>query len=250
MCFAWSVRQVLALRIAVEDRLATPPNEHGEIDRALHDLARRGLPIRSQAFTPLLREGKAIGVMIVSRGEVRSFQEHELELMRGFADQAVIAIENARLLNELRESLEQQTATSEVLGVISSSPGELAPVFDAMLANATRLCEAEFGTLVLYEGDAWRHVAAHDAPRAYAELRLREPLFRPGPDHPLSQMVKAKRVLHITDLSAEPEGVRGRLADLANARSLLIIPMLKDNELIGVISIFRQEVKPFTDKQI
>src|SRR5215471_2127613 len=146
MCFAWSVRQVLALRsfarwcpdaplepptepgvrcvlenrqIAVEDRLATPPNEHGEIDRALHDLARRGLPIRSQAFTPLFREGKAIGVMIVSRGEVRSFLEHELELMRGFADQAVIAIENARLLNELRqrttdlgEALEQQTATS------------------------------------------------------------------------------------------------------------------------------------------
>src|SRR6516164_4773911 len=128
MCFAWSVRQVLALRIAVEDRLATPPNEHGEIDRALHDLARRGLPIRSQAFTPLLREGKAIGVMIVSRGEVRSFQEHELDLMRGFADQAVIAIENARLLNELRqrttdptESLDQQTATADVLRVINSS---------------------------------------------------------------------------------------------------------------------------------
>src|SRR6516225_8510303 len=127
-------------QIAVEDRLATPPNEHGEIDRALHDLARRGLPIRSQAFTPLLREGKAIGVMIVSRGEVRSFQEHELDLMRGFADQAVIAIENARLLNELRqrttdltESLEQQTATSEVLQVISSSPGDLEPVFKAML---------------------------------------------------------------------------------------------------------------------
>src|SRR6516225_697633 len=127
-------------QIAVDDRLATPPNEHVEIDRALHDLARRGLPIRSQAFTQLLREGKAIGVMIVSRGEVRSFQEHELELMRGFADQAVIAIENARLLNELHqrtddlsEALEQQTATSEVLRVISSSPGDLEPVFKAML---------------------------------------------------------------------------------------------------------------------
>jgi class 3 adenylate cyclase len=100
-----AVRCVLENRqIAIEDRLAALPNERGEIGRALHDLALRGLPIRSQAFTPLLREGKAIGVMIVSRGEVRPFQEHELELMKGFADQAVIAIENARLLSELRES--------------------------------------------------------------------------------------------------------------------------------------------------
>jgi len=123
---------------AVEDRRVTLANEHGEIARALRNLP--GLPMRSQAFTPLSREGKAIGVMIVNRREVRPFQEHELDLMKGFADQAVIAIENARLLNELRqrttdltESLEQQTATSEVLRVISSSPGELEPVFQAML---------------------------------------------------------------------------------------------------------------------
>ena len=124
-----AVRSVLDNRqVAVEDRLAALPNERGKLARTLRELAQRGLPIRSQAFTPLLREGKAIGVMIVSRGEVRPFQEHELELMKGFADHAVIAIENARLLNELRqrttdltESLEQQTATAEVLRVISSS---------------------------------------------------------------------------------------------------------------------------------
>src|SRR5262249_3677202 len=160
----------------------------------------------------------------------------------------------ARELSEARgnlaEALEQQAATSEVLRVISSSPGDLKPVFDTMLANATRLCEAELGTLVLYEGNACRHVADHGAPRAYAELRLREPLFCPGPEHPLALVLKAKRALQIADLSAEPEGVRGRLADLASARTLLVVPMLKDNELIGAISIFRQEVKPFTDNQI
>src|SRR6516162_2013044 len=125
-------------QIAFEDRRASLPNERGEIARALRDL-----PVRSQAFTPLSRESKAIGVMIVSRSEVRAFDQGELELMKGFADQAVIAIENARLLNELRESLEQQAATADVLKVISSSPGELEPVFNAMLENATRLCEAK-----------------------------------------------------------------------------------------------------------
>src|SRR5262249_42894350 len=134
-----AVRSVLENRqIAIEDRRTALPNQRGEIARALRDLE-----IRSQAFTPLSREGKAIGVMIVSRSEVRSFQQDELELMRGFADQAVIAIENARLLSELRGSLEQQTATAEVLKVISSSPSELEPVFQSMLENAVRICEAK-----------------------------------------------------------------------------------------------------------
>ena len=165
--------------------------------------------------------------------------------MQNFAAQAVIAIENTRLLNELRESL-SGAADRDLRGAGSHQhlAGRLEPVFQAMLENATRICEAEFGTLVLYEGDACRHVAGHDAPRAYAELRLREPLFCPGPEHPLSLVLKVKQVLQIADLSAEPEGVRGRLADLASARTLLVVPMLKDNELIGAISIFRQEVSP------
>ena len=243
------VRCVLENRqIAVEDRLATPPNEHGEIDRALQDLARRGLPIRSQAFTPLLREGKAIGVMIVSRGEVRPFQEHELELMRGFADQAVIAIENARLLNELRESLEQQTATADVLSVISSSPGELEPVFQSMLENAVRICQASFGNLSIYENDTFRHVALHNAPEAWAAEQRRDPVAPRRSAHFLYRVADTKQIAHIADVTVENPDEP--IARVAGARTLLIVPMLKENALIGVVAIYRQEVRPFTDKQI
>ena len=193
--------------VQVTDLMSVPPEARGAL--AKFGQARTALAV------PMLKEDGLIGAIIIYRQEVSQFTDKQIELVTNFASQAVIAIENTRLLNELRqrtddltESLEQQTATSEVLRVISSSPGELEPVFEAMLANATRLCEAKFGTLVLYEDDACRHVAAHGAPRAYAELRLREPLFRPGPEHPLSQTIKAKQVLHIADLSAEPEGVR------------------------------------------
>jgi GAF domain-containing protein len=243
-------------QITVEDRLATPPNEHGEIDRALHDLARRGLPIRSQAFTPLLREGKAIGVMIVSRGEVRSFQEHELELMRGFADQAVIAIENARLLNELRqrttdlsESLEQQTATADVLRVISASPGELEPVFQAVLENAVRICDAKFGMIFRYDNEAFDPVADFGVPSALTEyLRQRRGSFRPVPGSLLDRVRQTKQVAHTSDYAAEP--APGMVVKFGGARSTIDVPMLKDGALIGAISIYRQEVRPFTDKQI
>jgi GAF domain-containing protein len=205
---------------------------------------------RTVLSVPMCRKNALVGVISVYRQEVRPFTDKQIELVTNFAAQAVIAIENTRLLNELRESLLQQTATADVLQVISLSPGELEPVFQAMLENATRICEAQFGTLVLCEGDACRHVAAHGAPHSYAELRQREPVFRPGPEHPLSQTIKAKKVLHIADLSTEVESVRGRLADLAGARTLLVVPMLKDNAVIGVISIFRQDVRPFADKQI
>src|SRR5215510_1898394 len=135
---------------------------------------------------PLLREGIPIGVLIMTRKTVRPFTDKQIELVETFADQAVIAIENVRLFEaeqqrtrELSESLEQQTATSEVLRVISSSPGKLEPVFQAMLENAVRICNAKFGTMVLREGDAFRTVALHNAPPAYAELRRREPVIHP-----------------------------------------------------------------------
>jgi GAF domain-containing protein len=212
--------------------------------------------LRTVLGVPLLREGKPIGVISLSRNKVRPFTEKQIELVETFADQAVIAIENARLFNELRlrtddlsESLEQQTATSEVLKVISSSAGELEPVFNAMLANATRICEAKFGVLQLCEGDGFRAVALHDVPPAYAERR-RNTVLRPGPKHPLGRLARMKQTIHVADILAEPEDARGGLAALAGARTILNVPMLKENQLIGVISIYRQEVLPFSDKQI
>jgi two-component system NtrC family sensor kinase len=154
-----------------------------------------------------------------------------------------------RLLRERDEALEQQTAMSEVLRVISSSPGELDPVFKTILENATRLCDANFGTLVLYEGDAFRIVAMHDAPIAFGDARQRQPMIRPGPGHHLLRLLETKKLVHIADISADP-ALAPTLAKFASARTLLTIPMLKENELVGAIAIYRQEVRPFGDRQI
>jgi len=186
----------------------------------------------------------------------------QIELLETFADQAVIAIENVRLFDEvqartrqLTEALEQQTATSEVLQVISSSPGQLEPVFRAMLENATHICEAKFGSMYLREGDAFRIVAMHNAPPAFAEARGLQPLVLPGPGTGLFRVASTKQVVHVADITAErpylerePSAVA--MVEGAGARTLLVVPMLKDQELIGNINIYRQEVRPFTDKQI
>src|SRR5262249_18737845 len=136
--------------------------------------------MRTVVSVPLLKDDHLAGVISIYRQEVRSFSDKQIELVANFAAQAVIAIENARLLNELRQSLEAQTGRADVLGVISSSPGELEPVFNAMLANATRLCEAQCGTMYSREGDTLRVVAMHGAPAAYAEALTRQPVIRPS----------------------------------------------------------------------
>ena len=205
---------------------------------------------RSLIAVPMLKENVLIGAIIIYRQEVRPFTDKQIELVKNFAAQAVIAIENTRLLNELRQSLEQQTATADVLKVISGSPGELQPIFDAMLTNATRICEASLGTMALYENGGFRHVALHGVPAGYAELREREPVIVPRPAQGLGRLVNTKQIVHIRDILLEPEEARGRLADLAGARTLLIVPMLKEQELVGSMGIYRQEVRPFTDKQI
>jgi GAF domain-containing protein len=213
--------------------------------------------IRTLLIVPMLKESELIGSINIYRQEVRPFTDKQIELVSNFAKQAVIAIENTRLLNELRESLQQQTATSDVLGVISRSSGDLAPVFENILANATRICEAKFGTMFLFEGGAFRVVAQKDAPRAYIERWSSEPVLNVA-DHPavpLARLAKTRAVQHIPNVALEQAYIEGDppfvgLVDLAGARTLIAVPMLKEKELIGAIAIFRQEVRRFTDKQI
>jgi len=216
---------------------------------------------RTLVIVPMLKEDELIGTMAIYRQEVRPFSDKQIALVENFTKQAVIAIENTRLLRELRqrtddltESLEQQTATSEVLQVISSSPGELTPVFQSMLENATRVCGANFGVMHLWDGDSFNVAADYNIPPAYTALRQHVQL-RPHPESGLAAVVTTHQVAHIDDLRNSPPYLAGaphavRLADVAGARTIVIVPMLKENELIGTITIFRQEVRPFAEKQI
>jgi signal transduction histidine kinase len=187
---------------------------------------------------------------------VRPFTEKQIELVQNFAAQAVIAIENTRLLNELRQSLEQQTATADVLQVISSSPGELQPVFGAILENATRICDAKFGNLWLSEGDTFVIAGTHGAPPEYREFLQTEPVVTdPEPESAMGRIARTHEVVQIEDITKQPaQGSTGRMRfatiKLAKARTLVGVPMLRDKELVGIIAIYRQEVRPFTDKQI
>jgi GAF domain-containing protein len=212
---------------------------------------------RTLLVVPMVRDDDLLGTISIFRMDVQPFSDKQIELVTNFAAQAVIAIENTRLLNELRESLQQQTATADVLKVISSSPGELEPVFQAMLENAVRICEARFGNLFLYRDGACRIVAMHNPPPAYAERWRRDPVVIVGdnPQMPVARLVRTKQVLHIADLTRDP-GYAARdprvvsTADAAGIRTMLLVPMLKEEELVGAIVIYRQEVRPFADKQI
>jgi two-component system NtrC family sensor kinase len=211
---------------------------------------------RSLLVVPMLKEDELVGAIAIYGQKIGPFSDKHIELVANFASQAVIAIENTRLLNELRqrtddltEALQQQTATSEVLQVISSSQGELDSVFQAMLDNATRLCGAAFGLMFLHEEDAFRLVAMHNAPPAFAEERRRNPVIKPGPGHIHRQVVRAKKAVQVADAAADKDATVA-LARLAGARTVLGVPMLQDDRVIGVIGIYRQEVRSFTDKQV
>jgi GAF domain-containing protein len=213
------------------------------------------LGARTTLGVPLLREGLPIGVFILMRRKVRPFTDKQIELLSTFADQAVIAIENVRLFEaeqkrtaELMESLEQQTATSEVLRVISSSPGELEPVFRAMLENATRICEAKFGSLFRFDGEKFHFTAEVGMPLEFVEFNRRRSPFQARPGAMLDRVRRTKQVSHTADAVAD--AVPGASVTLGGTRSLVGVPMLKDDVLIGVINIYRQEVRPFTNKQI
>jgi signal transduction histidine kinase/regulator of replication initiation timing len=201
---------------------------------------------RSGVGVPMLKDDVLIGTIFIYRQEVRPFTDKQIELVKNFAAQAVIAIENTRLLNELRESLQQQTATADVLKVISSSPGDLRPVFEAMLENAVRICEAAFGSMLLREGNGFRRVAQHNVPLDYAKHSETEPLLRPTKT--LAHILETMQAAQVTDMAVtEPQSPLSRLA---GARTLLNVPIIKENKLIGIFSVFRQEVRPFTDKQV
>jgi two-component system NtrC family sensor kinase len=212
--------------------------------------------IRTLLGVPMLRDKQVVGAIGIYRKEVKPFTDKQVELVTNFAAQAVIAIENARLLNELRdrtnelsESLQQQTATTDVLKVISSSPGDLKPVFNAMLRNATQICEANFANLALVEGQALRMASMHNAPTAY-EVSMREDPLVPLVGTPAGYVIKTGQLLHIADLHADETHRNTRLVKLAGARTALGVPLLKDNKAIGTMLIYRQEVRPFTEKQI
>jgi GAF domain-containing protein len=216
--------------------------------------------IRTIVAVPMLKDKQFIGAITIFRQEVRPFSDRQIELVKNFAAQAVIAIENTRLLNELRqrttdltEALEQQTATSEVLQVISTSPGDLEPVFQSILEKATRICGAEFAALYLREADGLRLAATHDVPAAFAEAE--GTVFQPAPGGALDEAMRSGRTTHISNLAAtrsyaerHPRAVEA--VEIAGIRTSLCVPMVKDDELIGIIGVFRQQVRPFNAKQI
>jgi GAF domain-containing protein len=224
------------------------------------EIARRD-GARSVLTVPLMREGESVGVIILRRIEVQPFTDKQIALLQTFADQAVIAIENTRLFDQvqartrdLSEALEQQTATSEVLSVISSSAGDLAPVFDAMLAKAMQLCSANFGVLNTYDGEHFLTSATYGLPPAYDEYRRRQPLdYRPGTAP--ARLLQGEPFVEVNDLLESESYRKGdvnrrALVDLGGARCLLAVPLVKDERVVGNVMIFRQEQRRFSEKQI
>jgi PAS domain S-box-containing protein len=235
-------------------------SSEGDRFPAAQERARAHGNLRTILSVPLLREGESIGVIILRRREVQPFSDKQVTLLQTFADQAVIAIENVRLFEEvqartkdLQESLQQQTATADVLQVINSSPGDLEPVFAAMLEKATHLCEAAFGILWLCDGEQFRAAALHGVPPAYAEI-TRTPI-RPLPTNPLGRMLRGERLIVSADVADEEpyragDPVRRALVDLAGARSVIQVALVKDETFLGSLTVYRNEVRPFSEKQI
>ncbi len=218
--------------------------------------------LRSVVAVPMLKDGRPIGAIAVARSPIGRFPTRQIDLLKTFSNQAVIAIENARLFEEVQartrastEALEYQTATSSVLQVISSSPGELEPVFQALLSNAVRICGAKFGVMYLCQNDAFRYVANYNAPPEWLELRQREQVVRPGPEAVMARAALTKQPVQIADVRMGPAYARRDPFAIAGVergrfRTALAVPMLTENQPVGTIMILRQEVLPFTDKQI
>jgi two-component system, NtrC family, sensor kinase len=241
------------------------PDVTSEAGRAFPTSVDFGRPagVRTILATPLVREGTAIGAISIRRLEVRPFSKKQIALLKTFADQAVIAIENVRLFNELREknralteahaqvteALEQQTATSEVLKVISRSAFHLQPVLDTLTENATKLCDASYGAIFRLEDEVLRVGALYRVTSELSEVWLGGEL-RPGRGSCAGRVALTHRAVQILDVLADPEYEPFRAQRMANARTVVGVPMLREGTLIGVIVIWRTEVRAFTDKQI
>jgi class 3 adenylate cyclase/putative methionine-R-sulfoxide reductase with GAF domain len=239
-------RHTITARVALDRRTVHVADLQAdpEYKYALRDVE----AIRTELGVPLFRGDDILGVFILYKLEVQPFIDKQIELVTTFAAQAVIAIENARLLGELRESLEEQTATAEVLQVINSSSGDLEPVFASMLGKAVRICEAKFGVLYRYDAAGFGPAAQSNAPPAYASFVWSRGQFFPQTGNGLDRLLRTKTVIQSVDEAAEP--VPTNSARLAGARSQVLVPMLKEGKLAGAIAIYRQEVRPFSDKQI
>ena len=219
-----------------------------------HEASIRLAKQRTSLGVPLLRDGEAVGVIMLARRRVEPFTERQIDIVSTFADQAVIAIENTRLITEQREALEQQTATAEVLQVINASPGNLTPVFDAILEKAMRLCGAAFGSFYTYDGDQFHSAAQRGVPAAYAEFRAQNPP-RPVPGSTIARALEARRTLQDLDLKALRPYLDGNpgahaMVELGGIRTILAVPLCKDDAVLGHINVYRQEVRAFSEKQI
>jgi two-component system, NtrC family, sensor kinase len=239
-------RLMVSLDVAAEEPYrAGDPNR-----RALVDIG----GARSVVQVALVKDDALLGSLTVYRQEVRPFSDKQIALLQSFAAQAVIAMENARLITETRQALDQQTATAQILQVINSSPGDLAPVFEAMLDNAKQLCEAAFGILLTYDGARFHRAAVWSVPAPYAEFMRQNPLIfglQSGP----GRVLAGERVVHVIDIkdsdlyrSGDPN--RRAIVHLAGARSMVLVPLLKDDAVRGIIVMVRQQVRPFSEREI
>src|SRR5262244_1065565 len=247
-------RDTLVGRVLLDGAIAHIPDVLADPEYRVFESQRLG-GFRTSLGIPLLREGTPTGVLVLSRSTVRPFSAKEIELVTTFADQAVIAIENVRLFDEvqartrdLTDSLEQQTALSEVLGIISSSPTDLASVFDTILANATRLCEGNLAALWRYDGEFLVGAAHYNATPEFAE-KFMSIKFVPGRAGSARLAALERRTIHIADISVEP-GFSPMVLQYERARTVLAVPLLRETDLVGVIAMWRREVRPFTEKQI